>query len=71
MLSGTPGGARLETGGGSATVGLMTEVAEWIISRPAFSIEEVAARYPQFRLDEIDPLVSAMVELKLVRAHEE
>ena len=66
-----PGGTRLETGAGSATVGLMTEVAEWIISRPAFSIEEVAARYPQFRMDEIDPLVAAMVELKLAKAHEE
>lgn len=58
-------GASLITEAGAANVGLMAEAAEWLLSRPAFSLGELTARYRHFTTGELETLVNALLTLKL------
>lgn len=54
-----PSGAAIETSRGRTAVPLR-EPAEWILTRPAFSMQELAARYPQYDDEELRGLVDLL-----------
>lgn len=61
-----PDGAILSVGAGEALpLGLLAEEAEWMLTRPAFVMAELAARYPHRSADELRGLVDLVAEARL------
>jgi hypothetical protein len=52
------GGAVLQTGSGELALDPLAEEAEWMLSRPAFVVPELLARYPHRTADELRRLIA-------------
>lgn len=61
-------GAILETGARRIGLGLLHEPAEWMLGRPAFSLQEAKARFPHFGVDELRVLVNGMLSAGCIRS---
>lgn len=53
-------GAVVATAGGAIELGALDEAAEWLLSRPAFSLQELFARYPHHDQAQLRALVQTL-----------
>lgn len=62
-------GAVLLTQGASIRLSALASAAEWLLARPAFSIQELSARYPQIDSKELKALVEQLERCGLVHPY--
>lgn len=62
-------GGWLVANGTRAPLGLLADAAEWMIARPAFSIQEVRAQFPHHPPAELDVLVAQFVRDRLIEPY--
>lgn len=65
-----PEGAVLRTPSGDVRLGLLAEVAEYALGRPAVSTQELAARFPHQDRAAIDGLVAGMERMQLIQRYQ-
>lgn len=58
-----PAGSVLKSPAGDRALGVMRGPAEWALGRPALTVQELIARYPQFTEQELRALVGAFLTL--------
>lgn len=66
----SPSGATLRDGGGAQDLGLLAEEAEWMLTRPAFVLPELRARYPHRTEEELRALIARFVRSGLIHAYQ-
>lgn len=62
-------GAVLRVGDTDHPLGVLSDAAEFLLGRPAFSVQELRARYPHHDVGELDALVATAVRLGLCQAY--
>lgn len=63
-------GATLRLSGGTLPVGTLADVVGYILDRPAFSLEELKAKYPHHRAQDIDALATHLQRLGLIHPYQ-
>lgn len=62
-------GARLSFGSGEIAIGWLEAPVEWVLNRPAFSVQELHANFAHFERDALRSLVEELERHGLIRAY--